>query len=51
MLFGDLLIIWLLIKLFHSVLLVLPLFTTKYQSCNVFFVKDTQLLLVPQCQA
>ena len=36
------LIIKLLIILFHPVLLILSLFTSKCQSCNIFFLKDTQ---------
>jgi hypothetical protein len=36
-LFGDLLIIKLPIILFHPVLLALPLFTSRYPPCNIFF--------------
>jgi hypothetical protein len=46
-LLGDSLIIKLLIILFQSVLLALPLFTSKYQSCNIFFYQRHSASLGP----
>ena len=42
-LFGDLLITKLPITLFHPVLLALPLFTSRYQPCNIFLSNTLSL--------